>query len=148
MQLRKKDNIEPKKQFPSLRDAMSRLFDESFWGPSEFLEAEESFFPKADMIEKEKEIEVKVDIPGIDPKKIDIEADENSLTLSGKTEEEEENEDKKFYRYERSYGEFRRDFALPSKIDPENISAKAKDGVLTITLPKTNEERKKKIEVE
>lgn len=146
MKLRKKDNIEPKKQFPSLRDAMSPLFDESFLSPSEFLEGD--FFPKADMVEKEKEIEVKVDVPGIDPKKIDIEADENSLTLSGKTEEEEENEDKKFYRYERSYGEFRRDFALPSRIDPENISAKAKDGVLTITLPKTNEERRKKIEVE
>lgn len=148
MKLRKKDNIEPKNQTLSLRDAMGRLFDESFWGPSEFFETDESFFPKADMIEREKEIEVKVDVPGIDPKKIEIEADENSLTLSGKTEEEEEKEDKKFYKYERNYGEFRRDFALPSRIDPENISAKAKDGVLTITLPKTSEEKKKKIEVE
>lgn len=138
----------PEKQALSLRDAMNRLFEESFWEPSEFLSDLEANYPKTDIMEDEKEIKVIADVPGIDPEKIEIEAEEDSLSLSGKTEKEEEQKDKKFYRYERSYGQFRRSFPLPSKVDPEKVSAKVKNGVLTVTLPKTDQGKRKRIEIE
>ncbi len=152
MKLRKRknnDSLPAEKQVFSLRDAMSHLFDESFWSPSDLslLDSTGSFYPKADISEDDKEVKITVEVPGIDPEKIDIEVEENSISLSGKVEKEDEQKNKRIYRYERSYGEFRRDFALPSKIDPEKALAKTKNGVLTVTLPKVKQERKRKVEV-
>ncbi len=153
---REKNEISPslqkKESFP-LRDVMSRLFEESFWSPSDFFsdvsldDSINSFYPKTDITENEKEIKVLIDIPGVDPEKIEIEAEENSLSLSGKTEKEEEEKNKRYYKYERSSGKFKRYFSLPSKIDPDRVFAKVKNGVLTITLPKINKENKKKVKV-
>ena len=89
-------------------------------------------------------------VPGIDPEKIDIEVGDDYLSLSGKIEKEHQDRDaaQKIYRYEREYGEFRREFTLPARVKKEGIVAKAKNGVLSITLPKTDDERKAKVKVE
>jgi HSP20 family protein len=89
-------------------------------------------------------------VPGIDPEKIDIEVGEDYLSISGRIDKEVKDEDKngKVYRYEREYGEFRREFSLPARVNKDNIVAKAKNGVLSITLSKSEEERKAKVKVE
>lgn len=107
-------------------------------------------FPKVDVSETDTEIKVVANIPGIDPEKVDVEIGDDYLSLSGKLEKEVEDKDAKgkVYRYEREYGEFRRSFTLPARVDKEKIVAKAKNGVLTLTLPKSEEEKHKKIKIE
>jgi HSP20 family protein len=109
-----------------------------------------SVFPKVDISETDKEIKVVANVPGIDPDKLNVEVGEDYLSLSGKFEKETKEDGKhgKVYRYEREYGEFRREFALPARVKADQISAKAKNGVLTITLPKSAEEKKHLIKVE
>jgi len=142
----------------SLRDAMNRLFEESFWDPFDAFDrvpvpdlhqAGRGFFPKVDVAESDKEIVVTADVPGIDPENVDIEVEEDSLIISGSTQKESKDEDaeKKYYRYEREYGEFRREITLPARVKPEEVSAKTKNGVLEIMLPKVKIEKKAKVKV-
>jgi len=138
----------------SLRDAMNRLFDESFLDPFEdmnrFMSAPRgASFPKVDISEDEKEITVRADVPGVDPDDIDIEIEGDHFSISGKTEKEseEKDEEKKYYCYERQYGEFRRGFVLPSRVQEDKVSAKVKDGVLTVVLPKEEKEKSRKVKV-
>ncbi len=139
--------------FMSLREAINRLFDESILDPFEFssfpmeMVTGSKLFPKVDIAETEKEIKITANVPGVDPDKIEIEIGEDSIVLSGKIEKETEEKDKKFYRFEREFGEFRREFPLPAKINTDQSEAVIKNGVLTITLPKTEIETKKKLKV-
>jgi HSP20 family protein len=107
-------------------------------------------FPKVDVSETENEIKVVANVPGIDAEKIDIEVGEDYLSISGRIDKEVKDEDKngKVYRYEREFGEFRREFSLPARVNKDGIVAKARNGVLSITLPKSEEERKAKVKVE
>lgn len=138
---------------------IDRFFDDS-WDPFNMmmpslfrnrnLASVSSIFPKVDVSETDDEIKVVANVPGIDPDKLNIEVGDDYLSLSGKIDKEVKDEDKKgkVYRYEREYGEFRREFALPARVKADQISAKAKNGVLTITLPKSEEEQKHKVKVE
>lgn len=138
----------------SLREAMNRLFDESIWDPFDHFGSlwlsgdERGFVPRVDVSDSEKEVVVTADVPGVNPDKIEIEADEDSLTISGESEREEKEEKKSYYCLEREYGQFRRMISLPARIDPEKVKAKVKDGVLTITLPKTKESKRRQVRVE
>lgn len=147
-------DLQPQTPGPlSLREAMSRLFDESFWDPFEdtSLSAGDrsgGLFPKVNISETENEVKVTANIPGIDPEKVSIEVDEDSLTLSGTIEEEKEDSDEKQYRFEREYGEFYRDFLLPARVDPDKVSAESKNGVIMIKMPKIEDKSgRKKIDV-
>lgn len=105
-------------------------------------------FPKVDISETDKEIKVVANVPGVDLDKLEIEVENDMLIISGKIEKEEEQKDEKFYRMERRYGEFMRQFVLPTKVDADKVDAKIKNGVLTIILPKIGKESKKKVKVE
>ena len=109
-----------------------------------------SLFPKVDVEETENEIRVTANIPGIDAENIDVEVGDDYLSLSGKIEREDRSEDKsgKMYRYEREFGEFRREFSLPARVNKDGIIARSRNGVLSITLPKSQDERKKKVKIE
>jgi len=108
-----------------------------------------SVFPKVDVSETDNEITVTANIPGINPDKLNIEVGDDYLSLSGKIEKENRDEKNgKIYRYEREYGEFRREFALPARVKADAITAKAKNGILRITLPKSEEEKKQRVKVE
>jgi HSP20 family protein len=108
-----------------------------------------TMFPKVDVEETDTEIRVTANVPGIDPNNISVEVGDDYLSLSGKIEKEEKDEKKgKVYRYEREYGEFRREFALPARVKKDDIIAKSKNGVLTITLPKSEEEMKKRVKID
>lgn len=142
---------EPEKHLMSLRDAMDRMMSESVWDPFDMFSRMPhgiASFPKVDISESDKEVKVVANIPGIDPDEVELEVSDDSLSLSGKVKKEEEERGKKFYRYEREYGEFRREFSLPAYVDPNRVNAKVKNGVLTITLPKSEEAKRKKIKVD
>ncbi len=125
-----------------LRELQTELFPLMGWNkPTESLASETAWAPKVDIKEEENEFVVYADIPGVDPKDIQIDMEGNTLTVRGErsTFKEEKDKDKKYYRLERNYGKFYRQFTLPETVDGSKISAKAKQGVLAIHLPKANE---------
>jgi HSP20 family protein len=125
-----------------IEDLMSRALgeDASLW-PSE------QIVPSLDLIESDGNIEVRVDIPGMDAKDIDIQVNGNLLTISGERKEEHEEKGKTFHRVERRVGSFFRTVTLPSPVKEAAVDAQYKNGILTIKLPKTEEAKSKKITV-
>ncbi len=142
--------------FESLRREMDRLFDDfqlgswrSPFGRSVF-DAEPSWrdemsgskSPAVDVVEKEKAYEITAELPGIAEGDIDVKFSDGVLSIRGEKKEEKEEKKKDWYLSERRYGSFQRTFRVPDGVDPDKIAAKFKDGVLTITLPKTPEATK------
>lgn len=107
-------------------------------------------FPKVDVQETAKDIVIIADIPGIDPKKINVEITGDSVKLSGAVEQEKEEKGKNFYRKERTSQSFQRMIPLPCPVNAEGVKAISKNGTLTVTLPKKHPEelKMKKIPVE
>ena len=101
------------------------------------------FVPTVDIVEDEKKIVLKADLPGVNEKDIEVKLDDGTLTLSGERTFDKETKDENLWRVERGYGSFRRSFALPETVDAEKISASYKNGVLEITLPKVKTKEKK-----
>jgi HSP20 family protein len=135
-----------------IRDMFDRFFDDRSWLeplPRMLSRLDRSFFPRVDVSETDNEVKVVADVPGVDPENLEIEVRENRVRISGTSEREQESgKDERPYRYERSYGSFQREFALPSEVEEENVKARYKEGVLTIILPKTQSARRKKIAIE
>ena len=129
--------------FPSLR----RMFDvEPAWRPISTF----SFSaPAIDMSEDDKTYKISAELPGLDPKDVDVSVSGNTLVLKGEKRQESEKKDKNYHFSERAYGSFQRSFELPASVDRDKIAADFSKGVLTLTLPKTSEAQKqaKKIEV-
>ena len=132
----------------SLRDTFSEFvrnfFEDDFLATS--LERMD-FEPKVDIYEKENQIIVKADLPGINEKDLSVELEGNMLTISGKKEEEKEVKEKNLHRIERNYGSFCRTIALPDGIEVDKVTADYKKGVLTVNIPKSKSTETKKIEV-
>ncbi|MFA6521271.1 MAG: Hsp20/alpha crystallin family protein [Candidatus Gracilibacteria bacterium] len=107
-------------------------------------------FPKVDVRETLKDVIVVADVPGIDPKKVNVEISESSVKISGSVQQEKETKGKNFHRKERMIQSFSRVIPLPCPVKHEGVKAMAKNGTLTITLPKKNEDqpKMKKIPVE
>ena len=121
----------------SLRQEIDRLFDrftEPGWPQRPALGDWE---PKVDVSETKDAVVVRAEIPGVDQKDIGLSLQEGVLTIKGEKEEEKEEKDKRYHRVERSYGAFARAIRLPAAVDSSKVSATFKDGVLTVTLPKT-----------
>lgn len=106
------------------------------------------FSPSCDLQETEKEFIVKADLPGMKKEDIKIEVDGHRLTVSGERREEKEEQDAKRHHTETYYGSFMRMFTLPQAIDEANVQAQFKDGVLKITVPKTEPTNKKTITIQ
>jgi HSP20 family protein len=143
---------EPVRDLVGLQERMNRLFDESFRGVARGNEDEwalgGSWAPAVDIYEKDGNLVLKAELPGIDPKGVEIRVENNVLTLRGERKLEEEVEKEGFHRVERTYGSFSRSFTLPNMIDTEKIKAEAKDGVLKLTLPKREEAKPKQIQIQ
>ena len=103
--------------------------------------------PALDVSETDTAIDVRMDLPGITAKDIDIQVNGNLLTVSGERKEEKEEKGKTFHRVERRYGNFSRTVTLPCAVIESEVAAEYKDGVLTIKLPKTEESKTHKIKV-
>ena len=102
-------------------------------------EYEESFYPKIDISEDEKNIYVDSELPGMKKNDIKISLNDNILTISGEKKSEKKEKDLSFYRNERIYGSFSRSFTIPGEINPDNIDAKFEDGILKIVIEKMKE---------
>lgn len=119
---------------------------EGFWGNGGGMTTM-SFVPTVDLIEKENEFEVTIDLPGLKPEEVNVEFKGDALWITGERKEEKEEKGKTYHRVERSYGEFRRVLPLPSKVKEEEIEAKFTDGVLKVSVPKAEDVKAKRIEV-
>ncbi len=128
----------------SFANFMKSFFDDEFFS-TDLVKSD--FEPKVDVYEKNNQIVVKADIPGIDEKDLSVELEGNLLTISGKKEEEKEVKEKNYHRIERSFGSFCRSITLPDGIEADKINAEYKKGVLTINIPKSKATETKKIEV-
>ncbi len=131
----------------SLQRRMNSLF-EDFFEPG--LRAGGAFVPSVDVADKEKEVVVTAELPGMEEKDIEVTVDEGVLSICGEKCEESKKERKGYYQVERSFGSFYRTIPLPAAVDRDQVKAVFKKGVLEITLPKTAEAQKKgkKIKVE
>ncbi|MBI2528369.1 MAG: Hsp20/alpha crystallin family protein [Candidatus Rokubacteria bacterium] len=122
--------------FPSLRKEMERFFDR--FGDWEFPELRPfgDWAPSLDVSETKEAFVVKAEIPGIEPKEIQVSLDNQMLTLKGEKKHEKEEKEEQFYRMERAYGAFARSVRLPAPVDGSKVTAAFKNGLLTVTLPK------------
>src|SRR6201988_959659 len=140
---------EPFREFSTMQDRLNRLnrlFRESYSpeGPEEALTTT-SYAPPVDIYEDEHNIALKMEVPGIDEKDIDVRIENNTLTVHGERKIEKDEKEENFRRIERQYGEFTRSFTLPSSIDPGQVSAQYDKGVLKINLAKKAEAKPKQI---
>jgi HSP20 family protein len=103
--------------------------------------------PAVDIFEKGDDLVIRAEIPGIDKDDVEINVQNNSLTLRGERKREQEVNEDSAYRLERSYGNFMRSFSLPRTVDSSRISAKYSNGVLDIVLPKAEEAKPKRVEI-
>ena len=111
-----------------------RAFERSPWRA--FGEIEGSSWPAIDVSEDDKSLSVRVDVPGLEPKDVEVEVSGNLLTVKGAREEEHEQRDRGRYRHERFAGSFARSVTLPASVDPAKVAARYDKGVLTVTAPK------------
>jgi len=139
---------EPFREFATLQDRMNRLFRESFndAGRDENLTTS-SFAPAVDVYEDEHKVTLKIEVPGIEEKDIDVRVENNTLAVHGERKIEKEEKEENYRRVERQYGSFTRTFTLPQTVDSENVSANYDKGVLKISLPKKAEAKPKQIKV-
>ena len=136
---------DPFREFSTLQDRMNRLFRES-QGPEEALTTS-SFAPPVDVYEDEHNVSLKIEVPGIDEKDIDVRIENNVLNVHGERKFEKEEKEENFRRVERQYGSFTRTFTLPTTVDAEKVSANYDKGILKIALPKKAEAKPKQIKV-
>src|SRR5437588_2113453 len=140
---------EPFREFSTLQDRMNRLFRESYnneAGRDESLTTS-SFAPAVDVYEDEHNVTLKIEVPGIDEKDIDVRIENNTLVVHGERKIEKEEKEENFRRVERQYGSFTRSFTLPSSVDSGQVSAHYDNGVLKIKLAKKAEAKPKQIKV-
>jgi HSP20 family protein len=142
---------DPFRDMATLHDRVDRLFEDTLGRlrtpfSDEALEGT-SWVPAVDIVEKQNELVLRADLPGIDPKDVDISVQNNTLTLRGERKFESDVKEDDFRRVERVYGSFVRSFALPQTVDPEKVEAEYRNGVLHVTLPKRPEAKPKQIKV-
>ncbi len=139
---------EPFREFSVLQDRLNRLFQDSLGtGREETLANSGPFVPAVDVYEDEHNVTLKLEVPGIDEKDIDVRVENNTLTVRGERKLEKEEKEENFHRIERSYGSFSRSFTLPSTVDAEKVEADYDKGVLKIRLAKKAEAKPKQIKV-
>lgn len=140
---------DPFQEFGDLQNRLSSLFSTRGGSLAETA-AKADWAPACDISEDETSYAITADLPDIDKKDVKVSVDDGVLTISGerKHESEEEDNEKRFHRIERSYGKYVRSFRLPPEVDEDAVVAKFENGVLKITLPKTAEPKVESKEVE
>jgi len=151
--------LTPRKEFTPfdpfrlLPDRLERLFEEPMTMFRPMLLTEEGYWPMqtwtpaCDIFETDKELVIKFELPEVKKEDVEVKLEQNVLTLRGERKFEEKTDRENYHRVERRYGEFMRSFNVPSYVDATKINAEFKDGVLTVTLPKSKEAIPKQITV-
>jgi len=138
----------PFTELMSLRQAMDRLFEDTFVRPSRFLAAfGETAMPALDVYQTPNEVVVKAALPGVKPGDVNIDITGDTLTIRGEHKADQEIKKEDYLYQERRYGSFSRSVVLPSGLEPDKAEATMEDGILTITIPKAEEIKPKTIKV-
>jgi len=138
---------DPFRELASLQNRMSRLFEEQSGSGREESLTTGAFVPAVDVYEDEHSIQLKLEVPGIDQKDLDIKVENHVLTVSGERKFEKEEKEENFRRVERRYGSFSRSFTLPNTVNTDDITADYNNGVLSVRLAKRAEAKPKQIKV-
>jgi HSP20 family protein len=131
-----------------IREELDRLFDSPWTELARTSQLLSGWTPALDLHEDKDNFMVKVELPGMKKEDIDISLHDGSLSISGERKSEEKFADAEVYRSERFVGRFQRTIALPSAVANDQVKAQYKDGILTVTLPKTEEAKPKQISVQ
>jgi HSP20 family protein len=139
--------VAPFRDFERMRRNMDRLWDSFFERGVRGADEDGEWLPYLDVAETKNEIVVKAEVPGMDAKDIDISLSDGLLTIKGEKKQEREEKEENYHLVERSYGAFTRSIRLPKEVQSDKISASYKNGVLKVTLPKSEEAKKKEIKI-
>jgi len=141
---------DPMKDLVGLQERMNRLFEDSLLrshaGEEDLTLG--AWAPAVDIFEQPERIVLRADLPGVRPEQIELKVENNTLTLSGERRFEKDVQKENYHRVERQYGSFVRSFSLPTSVDGDKITAEHRDGVLEITLPKTESSKPKAIKID
>jgi len=140
--------FEPFRELMSLQDRLNRLFNESYRPQGEDDWAlGGTWAPAVDIYEHENNIVIKAELPGVDPKDVDIRLDNNVLTVKGERKADPDTTDKDYFVREVAYGGFQRSFALPEGVDATQVEAKYANGMLEVRIPAPRAAMPRTIEV-
>ena len=137
---------EPVRDLLTLQDRMRGMLEGSYRGDEDWALGG-SWAPAVDIYEKDGNIVLKAELPGLDPKDVDVRVENNVLTLRGERKFDNEVKRDSYHRVERAYGTFTRSFTLPNVVDTANIKADFKDGLLHVVLPKKEEAKQRQIQI-
>jgi HSP20 family protein len=138
---------DPYRELSALQNRLSRLFDEQYNGGREESLTAGAFVPPVDIYEDEQSVQLKLEVPGVSEKDLDIRVENNVLTVNGQRKFEKDEKEENFRRVERRYGSFSRSFTLPNTVSTEDIQANYDHGVLSVRLAKRAEAKPKQIKV-
>ena len=137
----------PFRDFERMRRDMDRMWDSFFERGTLRGEDGSEWLPSLDVAETKNEIVVKAEVPGLEPKDIDISLSDGLLTIKGEKKQEREEKEENYHLVERSYGSFTRSIRLPKEVQSDKINASYKNGVLKVVLPKSEEAKKKEVKI-
>jgi HSP20 family protein len=138
---------EPFREMTSLRDAMDRLFEDSFVRPPRLWPGIGEWELPIDMHQTANDVIVKTSLPGFKPEEVDISVSGDTLTIKGEHKEEEEIKEENYFYKERRYGKLSRSVLIPVQVKSDKAEAVFEDGILTLTMPKAEEVKPKQIKV-
>jgi HSP20 family protein len=139
--------LAPFRDFERMRRDMDRMWNSFFERGTIGGEDGGEWLPSLDVAETKNEIVVKAEVPGLEPKDIDISLSDGLLTIKGEKKQEREEKEENYHLVERSYGSFTRLIRLPNEVQSDKINASYKNGVLKVVLPKSEEAKKKEVKI-
>lgn len=142
--------LDPFRDLPAIQERMNQIFEDALArsrGRDEGLRTG-MWTPAVDIYETNDSVVVKAELPGVDKDQIAVEVKDGILSLRGERKFEKEVKEESYHRIERSYGGFQRSFSLPVSVDPNKVTARFKDGVLEVNLPKKEQAKPKQIQVD
>ncbi len=136
----------PLRDLMTVNERLNRMFEDAFDGRSNTVEYGQ-WAPAVDLKEEDGQFVLKADMPGMKRDDIDIQVENNLLTISGERQFEADERREDYHRIERAYGKFMRTFTLSTRVKADTITANYKDGILTVLIPKAEESKPKKIAI-
>jgi HSP20 family protein len=134
-------------ELTTTRDRLNRLFGRNEAWDTEGALSVADWAPSVDILEKENEILIKAELPGVESRDVAVTLDNNVLTIKGERHLEKDVKKESYHRMERTYGSFFRSFSLPNTVDTGNVRAEYKDGLLTLALPKLAASKSRTVEI-
>lgn len=145
MRLMKRGELSPLLEIDGFENRIRQLLGRGFWPEEgEVL----GFRPAVELVETEEEYSLTAELPGVSPEDVELTVEEGVLTLKGEKKAEREEKNPRYVTFERAYGAFERALALPRSVNTDAIQAEFKDGVMIVHLPKSQEAKGRRIEIQ